>query len=113
MHHKSFEIFIQHRFSKLLLLDKFYPFSDGQDFGGGVRSLSKFFFYTFNVCIAKNKEKHIQDYFHTNVDHQKSFLKKPGLVEFIIDPKASQSYTKGLPGKIINLLGSDIHWFDL
>ena len=39
MYHESLDIFIQRHFSKLFLIDKFYPSGGGQSLFGGVRTL--------------------------------------------------------------------------
>ena len=59
MNNKSLGFFIQRRFSKFFLIDKFYLLGNWLNLGGGVRPLDKFFLFKLDVCIAKGEKRHI------------------------------------------------------
>lgn len=58
MYPKNFNVFIQQRFSKLILINGFSPSSDKLSLLSSIEPLNKLFLCKLDVCIAKSKEEH-------------------------------------------------------
>ena len=58
MHHKSLNILIQRRLSKIFLIDDFDLTSGWKGFFRAINSLGELFFGKLYVSITNNKEKH-------------------------------------------------------
>ena len=67
MPHKSLNILIQPRFSKFHSINDFDLTSGLKDFFGSVSFLDELFLHKLNVNNTKNKQKHAQNHFYTNV----------------------------------------------
>ena len=58
MHHKSLNIFIQHRLSKFFLINDFNLASDWKGFFGSIGSPGELFLSKLYVSITKGKKGH-------------------------------------------------------
>lgn len=87
-----FRILIYYCFSKFFFIDKLNFLSGWWGLGSCVTSLDKLFLCKPNICTGENKERHPQDYFHTDIGQQKCLFKELNSTQLILEQEACYSH---------------------